>query len=205
MKTTHQTNSAPPGQTTMPKKIQRRRMVRGMMLAAMSYSLLGSGTEAMAADVVLAQARADFSSVTPTNGDTTATWGVGSGIPDTYGRTVSTSDCGHWNYYQSDNANPTSGTLALLSWQSIGNAGNSGYGGSADFAGFMLPSVGASRIFNDSAAPAADQVTWHPYLGGQPYAVLRWTAGSAESGLIKIEGAIDKTGEAGDGLSLIHI
>jgi hypothetical protein len=183
----------------MPKKIQRRRMVRGVMLAAMFHALPGLGTEARAADVVLAQARADFSSVTPANGNTTATWGGGLGIPDTYGRTMSTTGCGYWNYLQSDNANPTSGTPALLSWQSIGNAGNSGYGGTANFAGFMLPSIGASRIFNDGVAPAADQVTWHPYLGGQPYAVLRWTAGAAESGLIKIEGAIDKTGEPGDG------
>jgi autotransporter-associated beta strand protein len=197
MKTTNQTSSAPPGQTTMPRKIQRMRMFWGGMLAAMFHALLGPGTEAMAADVVLAQARADFSSVTPATGNTTATWGGGSGIPDTYGRTVSTNGCGHWNYFQSDNANPTSGTLALLSWQPVGNAGNSGYGGSANFAGFMLPSIGASKIFGDSADPAADQVTWHPYLGGQPYAVLRWTAGAAESGLIKIEGAIDKTGEPG--------
>jgi len=200
MKTTNQTNSAPPGQTTMPKKIQRRRMVRGVMLAAMFHALPGLGTEAMAADVVLAQARADFSSVNPANGDTTNTWGGGLGIPDTYGRPpVSSNGCGHWNYYQSDNANPTLGALGLLSWQSIGNAGNSGYGGTATWSGFKFPCVGASKIFGDGAAPAADQVTWHPYVGGQPYAVLRWTAGAAESGLIKIEGAIDRTLEGGNG------
>ena len=174
-------------------------MVQGVMLAAMFHALPGPGTEAMAADVVLAQARADFSSVTPANGNTTATWGGGLGIPDTYGREVSTTGCGHWNYLQSDNANPTSGALSLLSWQLVGNALNSGYGGSGNFYGFLLPAIGASRIFNDSAAPAADQVTWHPYAGGQPYAVLRWTSGAAESGLIKIEGAIERTGEGGNG------
>ena len=88
MTTTNQTISARPGKTTTPKKIRRRRLVWGVMLAAMFHALLGPGTEARAADVILAQARADFSSVTPANGNTTATWGGGSGIPDTYGRTV---------------------------------------------------------------------------------------------------------------------
>ena len=69
MKRTYQTNSAPPGQITVPGKIQRRRMVFGVMLAAMFYTLLGPGTNAMAADVVLAQARADFSPVTFTAHD----------------------------------------------------------------------------------------------------------------------------------------
>ncbi len=199
MKTTDQTNCIHPGKATLPKKPQRGRMVLGAMLVAMAQGLLGTGPRAMAADVVFAQARADFASVSAVNNNTTATWDSGLGIPDTYGRSVSMTGCGHWNYYQSDHANPTFGTPELLSWQSIGNAGNAGYGGTAEFAGFMLPSVGASKIFSDSAEPAADQVTWHPYLGGQPYAVLRWTAGAVEGGLLQIKGAIDKTGEGGNG------
>ena len=88
----------------------------------------------MAADGVLAQARTDFNSVTPANTNTTATWGGSLGIPDTYGRTVSLTGCGYWNYYQTTSSTEPLQNLARLSWQqnSVWLAGTHGFAGTGD-------------------------------------------------------------------------
>ena len=143
----------------------------------------------MAADVVLAQARADFNSVTPANTNTTATWGGGSGIPDTYGRTVSLTGCGYWNYYQTTSFTQPLQNLARLSWQQNGVwlAGTHGFAGTGEN---NMPVIAGTQIWSDAStcAPLANELYWHPDNNDAHEAVARWTAGSNEAGTINISG-----------------
>lgn len=143
----------------------------------------------MAADVILAQARADFNSVTPANTNTTATWGGSLGIPDTYGRTVSLTGCGYWNYYQTTSSTEPLQNLARLSWQqnSVWLAGTHGFAGTGDN---NMPVIAGTQIWSDasSCAPLANELYWHPDNNDAHEAVARWTAGSHEAGTINISG-----------------
>jgi len=110
-------------------------------------------------------------------------------ITDTFGT-------GTWLYYASTNVNPSSGTLTALTFQSVGNAGNSGYGYSSG--GFQVPAVSSSRLFSDGAVPTSNvQLAWHPGPGSPVYTVLRWTAGAGESGSVVIAGNLSRVGEPG--------
>lgn len=154
--------------------------------------LLAAGTAQTHAALILARAGSDFRSVSPSTGNTTASFGGGLGIPDTAG-------LGHWNYYGSSAVNPTLGTLSLLDWGTTGNAGNAGFKGPLFF---NQPAISAAKIFGDGVTPSASEIAWHPGDGiaavnNQIYAVLRWTADASEAGPIDISGIITKVGSTG--------
>lgn len=141
--------------------------------------------------VVVANARGDYRSASA--GQTTAAFDGGKGIPDTTG-------AGHWNYYTSTTQNPTQGTLTLLSYGGVGNAGNSGFGGGS--APFNMPAVSDRVLFSDGGTVSFDELAWHPANGspgpGNPtYTVLRWTAGPGEEGFATVDGTLRKPGPSG--------
>src|SRR3954471_15306326 len=95
----------------------------------------------------------------------------------TTGTLIDTSGTGTWTYYASTTA--TAGTLTALTYRSIGNAGNSGYGLASG--SFSVPAVSDARLFGDGAVPSANQLAWHPGNGSPEFTVLRWTAGVGET------------------------
>lgn len=142
--------------------------------------------------VGLAQIGEDFRSISATTGDSTDDFGGGLGIPDSAG-------LGHWNYYESSEANPSSGTLSLLTVGALGTTGNLGFSGDAS-GGFNMPGIAATKIFLDGVDPSPSQIAWHPGNGPESpvnkiYPVLRWTADASEAGPINISGIVTKVGE----------
>ncbi len=111
-------------------------------------------------------------------------------ISDSYGSGV-------WNYYASTTVNPNSGTLTGLTYRSVGNGGNMGYG-YAPSGSYSVPAVSNGKLFVDGATPiAGTELAWHPNNGSPVYTVLRWTAGAGEAGTATIAGYLSKTGEPG--------
>ncbi len=109
-------------------------------------ALIGLIPAAAPAATILAQLGTDFRSVSPTSGQTSASFNGGLGILDTVG-------LGYWNYYESGTINPKDGTNVLLTWGSVGNAGHSGFGGNAQ-GGSPLPAISASNITASGVVPA---------------------------------------------------
>jgi len=109
-------------------------------------------------------------------------------LTDSYGT-------GTWTYEASTTANPADGSVTALTYGSVGNAGNPGYGDSGN--GYNVPGVSNARLFGDGATPAANQLAWHPGGASPTFTVIQWTAGAGESGLIDITGAFSRVGEPG--------
>lgn len=114
-------------------------------------------------------------------------------LTDTFGT-------GEWNYYASTTADPTAGTLSALTYQGIGNAGNSGYGLTGHDAPYNVPAVSDVNIFSDGASTGSSFLAWHPGNTTPKYTVISWTAGIGEAGPIRIQGELSRIGEpaAGD-------
>ena len=121
--------------------------------------------------------------------DVRANYATSGTLADTFGT-------GTWTYYASTTADPSAGTLTALSYQSIGNAGNNGYGDSAT-GGYAVPAVSNLPIFGDGAATGTDSLAWHPGNGSPEYTVIRWTAGTGEAGAIHLQGTFSGVGEPG--------
>lgn len=139
--------------------------------ATLVIAILGLlGTPLAQAQTILADIAGDY-----------ATTGT---LTDNYGT-------GTWTYYASTAA--TGGDMTALTFGTLGNAGNSGYGltGSS----FNMPGVSDHRLFGDGAFPSANQLAWHPGDGAAAFTVLRWTAGPGEAGSVRLEGAFSKLGE----------
>lgn len=122
---------------------------------------------------------------------------TGSGQPfaDTFGT-------GQWSYFESDNVNiDATVSEQALTFKSVGNAGNNGYGGSGS-AG--MGAISDAMLFVDGEAPLADELAWHPSDGFLQYTVARWTAGAGEAGMVDITGNIRNVVVGGDGIDF-HI
>lgn len=120
------------------------------------------------------------------------------GIADTAGD-------GAWHYLSSDQANPSTGgaTLQDLTWGSVGNAGNNGYGGGQD--GTNLAAISNQFITSDGStnigtngAPRHHEMAVSPAGATQPYLVARWIAGASSTGLINVHGSIRNFINSGD-------
>ena len=148
------------------------RLLFPLLRAAAISGLIGAG--AARAQVSLADIRANFAT-------------TGLPLTDTFGT-------GSWVYYASTTADPSAGTLTQLTYLSIGDAGNSGYGlGGHD--GFSVPAVSDLPIFVDGAATSTNSVAWHPGDTSPDFTVLRWTAGTGEAGSIELAGTFSRNGE----------
>ncbi len=118
---------------------------------------------------VLADVRADYQGAA-TNGQTTASFGGGSGLPDTNG-------AGHWNYYVLSGGT----TPVAMTWNW------SHFSGSYQGGGNSWGTVTNHGIW-DGVTPGPTELAWH-HGAGTP-AVIRWTAGESEAGTVRITGAL---------------
>ena len=153
-----------------PRKARLQTMLRaGLVLLAAALAPTTAH-----AQTILANAAADYR----TSGTITDTFGTGT-----------------WTYFASTTANPSSGTLTALTFGSVGNAGNSGYG-YAPLGGFRVPAISNGKLFSDGVTPTANvELAWHPGPSSPVYTVMRWTAGAGEGGLVQISGYLTRTGE----------
>ncbi len=142
---------------------------------------------------IFANAGADYK--TAANGTSSAS----ANITDTKG-------AGLWTYFASDNVNiNATPNEQLLTFGPIGNGGNSGYGGGQN--GFNLPGVSNAILFGDGEPTMTGQeLSWHPGdvanlgpTGPREFTVLRWTAGTGESGAVDLIGNIRSPLATSDG------
>lgn len=136
------------------------------------------------------------------------------GVPDQAGD-------GQWLYMSTSMANPLApgAESTLLTFGGVGNAGNSGYGGSAN--GHNLAAIADKFLFQDGdvnqgiqGEPGYHELALHPagtVVGGpwdgqpdEPYVAARWIAGASSTGLANITGSIRNFVTAGDGVDF-HI
>ncbi len=116
---------------------------------------------------------------------------------------------GSWNYFSVDEENP--GNMTLLEWDTNVGAGlnfenaadDSHTNGNAAGTGFNAwPIVGENPRFGGSLN--GDELFVHPgddprVPTGDEFALLRWTAGADESGLINISGSVRKLNDVANG------
>lgn len=105
-------------------------------------------------------------------------------LEDTFGT-------GTWTYYRMLNDNFSSRTELI--WIDPPEKGQSGpyYGVPTD--GFGLPGVRDGQLYDDGAAPSADQIAWHPTLNDSVN--IQWVAGVGESGPLLLSGSFSQVGE----------
>ena len=120
---------------------------------------------------------------------------------------VDTAGDGQWQYLSSDRPNPSASNAQLkaLTWGSVGDAGNNGYGGGQNGANlaaiskqFINSNGGENLGIND--APGYHEVAVAPAGAIQSYAVARWVAGDSSTGLINIYGSVRNFIENGDSI-----
>ncbi len=147
---------------------------------------------------LLADLRANYQATAV--GNSTAAFGGGLGLPDTFGT-------GHWNYGKTAPGVFTPpGAMTLLTFYAGGTGGNAGfpgYGDATDAGFFRIPLVGIDKHFNDGSTPAANQISFHPNNAGTGTNDIRWTAGAGEAGLVTLRGTLDRTGEPGGLVTLL--
>jgi len=159
--------------------------MRAMFCAVSAFGcVLAVGGVARAA--ILADARVDYREGTTANIGQTS---VSVGISDTIGD-------GSWNYFSSDNINPSLGTTKPLTYRSdTGVSRVLGYGELGSGLGFHLPGVGDERIVPEGTM-GPNELSVH---AGQPsdafpFLVLRWTAGPGSAGRIDLDTAFRGAG-----------
>ncbi|MDA1277913.1 MAG: PEP-CTERM sorting domain-containing protein [Verrucomicrobia bacterium] len=119
---------------------------------------------------------------------------------------------GQWNYYSQDEEAPAS--ITLLEWDTAGgnyenttDSHTDGHGGAFD----SWPLVGLTTTFGGTLSanelfvhPGHDDGTFVP--SGEEFLLLRWTAGTGETGAINLSGAIRRlnsdSGPSNDGIGL---
>jgi hypothetical protein len=116
---------------------------------------------------------------------------------------------GQWTYLSSSKANPstTDAKTAPLSYGSVGDAGNDGYGGGQNKLNLAaisdrFISVAGSNNIGVQGGPGYHELALHPagtesnmqnpFYGNaaMPFVVARWTAGTSSAGLANINGSI---------------
>lgn len=135
--------------------------------------------------MVLADGRADYVGGS-TNGDTSAIINP----TDTFGT-------GRWDYMGA--ADPVNGPFSPLEWDSGLNLYERPGANHSDGV-FAIPLIGDDK-FASADEPADDELLMHPSLDSIGYkcAVLRWTAGAGEAGLVEISGNVRKLDSGGSG------
>jgi len=138
-----------------------------------------------------------------TAADLAADFRAGSQDGDAAEGLADTAGDGQWQYLSSDSANPqgAGAQTSLLTWGSVGNAGNMGYGGGQH--GFNLAAISDEFLFVDGGdnigiqgSPGYHELALHPAGDGfngdadEPFIVARWIAGASSAGLANISGSI---------------
>jgi hypothetical protein len=149
-----------------------------------------------APDEVLADARADYRPVFDT-GFTTRNPDHPAGLPATRR--------GMWNYYSSATLKPSD--LQLMTYGPGGDADNPIYRGQVLAGPYDLPAIAGGAIFSGPVdnPPGPRELAVHgSKTGPRQFAVVRWTAGSDESGVIRIAGHARQLGteSISDGMDL---
>jgi hypothetical protein len=131
--------------------------------------------------------------------------------PGSAGGFADSSGDGFWQLLSSSASNPSASgaVLTALTFGSVGDAGNVGYGG-RDSGPLKYPAIADSYITTSGAAnigirneerPGYHEIAFHPSdQSDREFAVARWVASERVAGLVNVNGAIRNLIEAGDSI-----